>query len=363
MKILDRYILKTFLVFLSVTLFMMIILVLLLKYVDQLETIAKSHVPAKIVLEYLIYLIPASLTRIVPLSIVISVLVLLLTLNLHHELIAIQASGISQMRLVFVVLCTALAISLMYWSVNEYVAPGTTQKAKSIKLVKIDRQSSSGYVAEEQTWLRGPSGEFYSIGLMGPEAKFLNYIHVLKLNSTCSRIQSEAYIQHAAWDSKNRQWIVEGLRERFYDSQQNLIKEVTKPKQVFEMTFAPKDFIQVAQRPEEMNTRQLREHVILLRQGGLDTRESSTYYYLRFANILGPVILALIGLGYGLVMTRTQAASGFAWAILLAVLYIILSQYGLTLGRSGIISPLWSAWVANITLGIWGVYRLKKVLS
>src|SRR5208283_408314 len=108
MKILDRYILKTFLVFLSVTLFMMIILVLLLKYVDQLETITKSHVPVKIVLEYLIYLIPASLTRIVPLSIVISVLVLLLTLNLHHELIAIQASGISRMRLVFVVLCTAL---------------------------------------------------------------------------------------------------------------------------------------------------------------------------------------------------------------------------------------------------------------
>lgn len=363
MKILDRYILKSFLVFLFVTLFMMILLVLLLKFVDQLDIITKSHVPAKVVLEYLMYLIPASLTRIVPISVVISVLILLLTLNLHHELIAIQASGISRMRLVYVVVFTAVFISLLYGGINEYIAPDTTQKAKTIKLIKIDHGQSSGYVAEEQTWLRGPSGEFYSIGLVGPEAKFLNYIHILKLNPNRSRILSEVYIQKAIWDAVKRHWNVEGVRERSYDDQQNLIKDTAIPAEVFDMTFTPGDFIQVVQRPEEMNTRQLWEHLQLLRQGGLDTRESLTYYYLRFANILGPVILAIIGLGYGFVMTRTQAASGFAWAILLAVSYIILSQYGLKLGKAGIFSPLWSAWVANIILGIWGIFRLKKVLS
>ena len=363
MKILDRYILKLFFSMFILMLFIVSTMIVVVKFIDEIDFFIRNHASAYTVIQYFIYYLPTSYHRLVPMSVVIATLITLLVMNLHNELIAIQAGGISRMRVVTNIVFASVIIALLLWCNNEYLLPAAIQKSKTLVAKKIEKKASYQFVAESQTWMKGPVNDFYSIGLVGPQAKSLHNLQIFQMNPEQNRMLSQTFVQSAAWDEPRQIWIGEWVRERTFDSQQVMVREQFTKTKALPLAFNPKEFIQVVQLPNQMNTRQLKAHIGLLKHSGIDVRESQTVYYQRIANVLSPIILALIGLGYGFYMRKMEIASGFAQAIIISLVYLMIAQYTMNLGRSGVLNPALGAWIANLAIGGWAVYRLHKVLK
>ncbi len=362
MKIIDRYIFRQFALLFVLMLFILCTLVTVVKFVDEIEYFSKNHTPASVIIEYFVYFIPTSMDRIISLSVVISVLSLLLLFNLHNELTAIQAGGISRVRVAGVILFCSLLITAFLWVNNETILPRAYRKSKTIQTQKIEKKPSMGFVAEKQIWLKGPADEFYSIALVGPGATTLQDAFIYQMSHDGSRLLSQVHIKTALWDKQTKSWQAKDIRERKFDTDAALLKETFTREKQYAIQFKPEDFIQVVQTPNQMNTKQLREQIALLKLGDMDTKEASVYYYGRYAGIMSPIIMALIGLCYGFYISRMQIASGFATAILWALAYLLLTQFSITIGKTGILPPLACAWLGNVLVGGWSLYKLRKVL-
>jgi len=362
MKIIDRYIFRQFALLFVLMLFILSTLVAVVKFVDEIEYFSKNHTSVSVIVQYFIYFMPTTMDRIIALAVIISTLALLLLLNLHNELIAVQAGGISKSRVAGIVLFGSLLITGLLWINNESILPKAYQRSKNIQAEKIEKKPSLGFVAEKQTWLKGPGNEYYSIALVGPGALSLQDTYIYQLSNDGNRILAQTHIQTALWDSQKKQWSGKEVRERTFDTDLNLVKETFTPEKEYPIQFKPEDFIQVVQTPNQMNTKQLKEQIDLLKLGNMDTKETAIYYYGRYASILCPVIMALIGLCYGFYISRMQIASGFATAILWALVYLMLNQFSITIGKTGILPPLACAWLGNLIVGGWGLFKLRKVL-
>ena len=363
MKLLDRYILRLFSSMFIMVFFILTSMLGLVKFIDEMEYFTKFHASVSSIIQYIAYYLPTSFHRIIPISVILSILLTLLILNIHNELIALQAGGISKKRVAGIILLATLGISIFLWWNNEYIYPTVTGRMKKLQTETIEKQVTPGMISHNQTWMKGAGNEFYSIELVGSGAQSLQGLIIYKLNPSQNRILSEVNIQNARWDDQKKQWIGDNIQERLFNENGLLVDILKKNNQDCQLRFEPEDFLRIVQLPNQMNTQQLREHIVLLKSAGMESKESMTLYYSRYAGFLSPLIIAIIGISFGFYMTRMEIASGFAQSILWVILYLLLAQFSVTIGKNGIMPPLVCAWAANLIAGTYGLFRLNKILS
>jgi hypothetical protein len=123
MKIIDRYLLRTFLVpfFYCLTAFMMMYVIFDL--FDNLNDFVEGQTPLLLVVKYYLILFPSVLIRIVPISLLLAVLYSLSTLTKNNELTAMRASGISILRLMVPFLAVGFLFTVVVGIVHETVSP------------------------------------------------------------------------------------------------------------------------------------------------------------------------------------------------------------------------------------------------
>jgi lipopolysaccharide export LptBFGC system permease protein LptF len=83
----------------------------------------------------------------------------------------------------------------------------------------------------------------------------------------------------------------------------------------------------------------------------------------RFAMPAVVFVFALLGVPLGLQKTRSGKTSGFGIAIGVLLAYYILTQIIEMIAEGGLIPPILGAWGANIILGLFGIYILRKTIQ
>ncbi len=83
----------------------------------------------------------------------------------------------------------------------------------------------------------------------------------------------------------------------------------------------------------------------------------------RFALPAVVFVFALMGIPLGLQKVRSAKTTGFGIAIGVLLTYYILTQVAEMMGESGVIHPVLGAWGANIILGLFGLFILRKTMQ
>lgn len=361
MKILDRYLIRLAVTLFSVVFFVMSMMVVMVKFIDELDYFTKFQASTPNIIEYLLYYIPSSFQQVIPISVVLGVMLMLLVLNINNELLALQAGGISRRRLAIIILGAAVCITGFTWLANSSLIPSTIRKMK-VQKAKIEHKSDPGSQESKQTWMKAPSGDFYKIGLIADQGQELRLMAITHFNQDASRLLKDWTIAEAKWDAQKKQWRIPVLRSRTFDENGYLIEEKWDKNIYLPLEFKPSDFSQVVRLPKEMSTQQLEEHIHLLQRGGLDSRAARMNYHQRQASIWAPLLLAMIGLGYGFYMTRMEMASGIAMAIVWVVAYLMMNQFAYTLGKSNLLDPAILAWIPNVIVGSYALWRTRRLL-
>lgn len=140
MKIVQRYVLREFLVPLFYCLTGFVSIYILFELFGSMSRMMEAHFPWKEAIVYFGGYLAPYFHYLVPAALMLATLYTMWTMCRHSELVAMRASGISFLAIVNPLLKTAFFMALLVTGVNEFFVPRYAHWAAQLKATKFDRQ-------------------------------------------------------------------------------------------------------------------------------------------------------------------------------------------------------------------------------
>lgn len=350
-RLIARYLCKEFLRFFSLCLLLFLALSLLVDFFDRFHTFVKHQAPLTAVARYFLFKLPLYVWQAVPASALAGSLLSLGILSRHKELMALKTCGVSAWQMALPLLLSAGILSVAGWAWNESVVPYAYQTSRMIDAVEIKRKTSTGFFHTHGFWYHG-SGGFYHVDHFDSHQNVLSGVTMYALSENF-QIHSVTRIARATWE-KNA-WRYEGVEE-----------EVPQPGHDGPATAllaeTPKDFSLVAKKAEEFSSSALKAYIGSLQQKGLDTTEYQVDLKLKAAIPCAAFVMTLLGVALSVPGAKQLAVpTAIGCALVVGFGYWVFLALTVSLGNGGVLPPTVSAWLANGTASLVGMYFLLGI--
>ena len=160
------------------------------------------------------------------------------------------------------------------------------------------------------------------------------------------RIDAES----AQWKDGN--WVFQNLLiTRFQTGQFPSLERVST--RVIDLTEKPIDFTAVQKEAENMGYTELKQYIKKIQAEGYDATRYLVDMHGKVAFTFVSIILVIIGISFSLMKTERSGGimQSIGAGIAIGFSYWIVHAFAMSLGRSGTIPPILSAWIANLILG------------
>jgi lipopolysaccharide export system permease protein len=359
MKILEKHLFKNFLfIFLFCATFLYVIFIVgdIFGFLDE---ILRAGITAKSLFLFYYYMMPYIMTQLFPICCVLSSVFLLGNLNKTNEIIAMKANGISLLNILKPLMICSLVIGVIVFFMNELVVPKYMQRANRVRYEKLDAGKRSNTSSIKNIALYGQGQKMIFVKKFDLST---NTIHDIIIHSQ-DKDQKLVYKLTAnklMW--KNNKW--QGYDVFIY----NLDKEGNfkgmpeiYDKKIIDLKETPLDFVNNQWQPQYMSFRQLHKYLrVFLGASQSAQKRLTVELYYKTAVPFACLVMLLVGAPFAMVTARGAAMVGMSKGILIALTYIPLTAICLALGKAGSIPPFLSAWLSNIILGGFGLYKICR---
>jgi lipopolysaccharide export system permease protein len=374
MRLLDRYLLREFLVPLGYCLGGFLIFWIAFDLFSELHVMQEKHLLAADIAEYYLFKIPEFLPVALPVALLLALLYALTNHARCNELTAMRAAGVSLWRLCAPYFGIGLLASAALFALNEFCAPRTADVAEQILIRRTQRHLS----AEERHQIRNPpmivnsrERRWWMIGIYneatGEMTKPLVKWH--RPDGVWQSIDADRAVRN------NGVWTFYGNVRQMIESTNSL---PWRPPPVPRLSMPG-----FSETPDE-----IRSQISILERFGHQSRThradvpiQEIWNYLRlFPNpepamrswldtklhgrFAGPctcLIVVFIGVPFAAASGRRNVFVGVAASISIFFVYYILQQLGFAFGEVGR-APAWlAAWLPNLIFGIAGSCMMIRV--
>ncbi|MEY4921445.1 MAG: export transporter permease LptG [Pseudomonadota bacterium] len=351
--VLDRYIGRNILNTILMTLFMLVSLSGIIKFVDQLRNIGQGDYSAASAGIYTLLSIPKDLEIFFPMAALLGALLGLGVLASRSELVVMQASGFTRMQIAASVMKTAIPLMLFTMAIGEWVAPKGEQIARNFRA----QQMYGGSLLSTQSglWAKDGSDFIYIQRVSGDnELTGVNIYHFDEQD----HLLSVRYAAIATYEGNL--WRLSQVDE----------SDLTNPKQVtgsqtltgeWKTNLTPEKLGVVAMNPDSLSISGLHDYSKYLRQSG---QESSRYELNMWGKIFAPfsvAVMMLMALSFIFGPLRSvpmgvRVVTGIFFGFVFYVLDQIFGQLSLVYS----IPPVIGALLPSILFLLISVYLLLK---
>lgn len=362
MTVIRRYITLSFLKYFCFVLIVVVGIYLSVDFIGRIDGFIESGRPAADVALYFLLKIPLILSRITPLGVLLSVLIVFGLMNKNNEIIALKSGGVSTFYLLVPVAVIGVIFSILLFVFSESVVPISAAKARLIEENKAgDSQAVSS--KEKNIWIRQDS-KILHINHYHPAQDVLYGISIYYFDSGFNLVRR---IDAVSAEYRDGSWLLFDCMEQNFT--ENEIKSSSVPGEVIyrdsrkpELEIKPEDFRQVARKAEEMGFSELLEYVEKASAEGYDATRYRVDLYAKTAFPVVCLIMSLMGAGLALRgKTRDGMAVSFAYGIITAFVYWSFYSFCLSLGY-GEVLPAWlAAWITNILFGFAAIFLLLSL--
>lgn len=182
MNLLDRYIFRQFFWNLLMVLGGLLSLYLLIDFFEQIDRFTRNGQTIGFALRFFIMKIPTIYYQLSPVSILLAGIITLGILSHNHEAMALNAGGISLLRIITPVVLASLLLTLLTMAMAQWLLPVTTSKTNKIWYTVITQPVINGINQDGRIFYRGSEG-----------------IYTFRLNSETNDYQDMIY---STWDAK-----------------------------------------------------------------------------------------------------------------------------------------------------------------
>ncbi|NQT95771.1 MAG: YjgP/YjgQ family permease [Candidatus Omnitrophica bacterium] len=362
MKILDRYLIKNFILPLCYCLFLFCFLYIIVDIFSHLDDILRNKVPLAILFQYYASFTPLVFVQTSPIAALLAVVYMLSTLNKNNELTAAKACGISIGRMLLPIFAVGIILSLSTFLINENVVPKSVITAEKIKSDYIER------IATENKSLKS----IKNLTVYGKKNQLVYAKHFDPVNNSLTGIiifERDKY-QHlrrkilassSVW--KGKEWeFYNGVIYRFNEAGKVVGSPLVFDKKIIEFPETPQELLRYELQVGYMNYKELKEYIDRLSTGGNPTLLNSlkTDFYFKTALPFIPIIIMLLGIPFALITKRGSAMAGVGISVLAGLVYYGSIYFSLALGKGGVMPPLLAGHLSNIIFFITAIVLIRR---
>lgn len=322
------------------------------------DLIFVKNVPTITVARMLLYKVPGMMVMTLPIAVLFSTLLALGRLSADSELTVMRASGLAFKTIIIPIITAGLAISMLTYVANEQVVPWANHKFENTLRQIIFEEGLPA--VQENVFFRGTENRYFYIQRINSRTNELEHVMVYELEKGAAYprlITAQRGLYHennwVLYDGIMQEMDKEGFVE--YEARFQSMEIVTD--QDAEI------YLGNQKTTDEMNRRELREHIERFQRGGLKVRSFVVDYHLKIAMPMASFIFALFGAPLSL-KSKGGRSFGIAVSIVVTFLYYVATSVARSLGVNGVLSPVLAAWLTNglfFVAGVWLILRSDKL--
>ncbi len=370
LNLVDRYILREWLVIFGLVLGATVGLVLMQALYDNFRDLLDAGASGSDVAFYFLVRVPRFFSVVLPLALLVSLLYSLGRLHRGNEIIALRAAGLGLFEITRSLWVSGLLLCGVSWWLNASVIPWSIDRSDSMldrlryqqmsQSVPLDRVGVVKSVAfdnqrEHRMWFINRYSPFLARGYG---------VSVAELDAN-RRERTRIVAREAYRDPQRGYWVFKDGREDWFDAETGeMMRTVAfKEKAVPHFREDPALMLVFDRKPGDLSFVELKR---ILDYFALDANPKITLYATRYyglwADTLGPLIILALAIPFAVSGVRVNPVVGVSKSLGLFVLYYGLVQASYALGGRDVIPPMIAALLPNVVMlvvGLWFFLRIR----
>ncbi len=367
MKILDRYIVRQFLVSFFFGLLAVLLIFVIIDMMEKLDDFIDANASTSVIVEYYIAFLPEIIKLMTPVAVLLAALFVTGRMSGQNELAAMKSSGISLYRSLAPYLIVSIIITGFSIYLNGWIVPYANQKKLYIERTYLHR-GGDVTVRYNIVFLEGRT-RIVSVNYYDTQSRTASRVSIEDFDSTdVTRLVRRYDAAQMRWTptpgggGMRGTWVLVSGTERHFDSTgQSLSTFQRLP--IGTLALTPTDIERKQRTPDEMDYADLREFIRSQERAGQDVSRWLVEYHSKVAFPFASVIMILFGVPFASSRPRTGAALGFGISVAITFTYLIFMKVSQVFGYNGDLDPLVTAWLANLIFlaaGIVNIFRVQK---
>jgi lipopolysaccharide export system permease protein len=361
MRILDRYLIREFVVPLVYCLLAFLLIYIIYDLSAHLDNYIEAKIPFSVLVEYYLTQLPLVMVNVIPLSILLAIVYSLGALSRHNEITAMRANGISVYRIMFPFFLLGTLFTAILFYLNENFAPEAY--ARSEKLIGEYEQGGEEGESSVLAFFN-PLGQRAWAAHWEPGSNTLTNVTVRnflkgrvveKVTAEEARFVKEGY-NGVEW------WFLNGKVQSYDNAGRPRGEGVPFKKRRFPYNERPDDFLSSQKDSMSMNYMELSNNMALYPKDSDIYRRKLVDLYYKLAFPFVGITIVLIAVPLAIRVSHGGAAGSVGLSIALGISYYALGMVSLSMGRGGWLPPFIASWLPNIlfsAVGIRLIYRSR----
>jgi lipopolysaccharide export system permease protein len=355
MSLIHRDILKSFFRILIMTLVGALILFTLIDLFDHLDSFEDNNASTLTMARYYVNKVPEIIDTVLPIAMLMATLFTIGGMARYNELTALFATGRSLMQVTRPLQVIAVLTMLFSFAWSEFVMPPANAEVDRIWEVEVHGNANRRAPTNDVS-LNGRDQRLYYARTWVPEKESVRGFRAIGAEGAVVKERWDA--ARANWDGS--QWVLEEGYHRIFDERGETLESFDRIESGLSGV-TPESFRSTGTKPEEMNVRQLRDYVELIRHSGGDTTIYEVDMQFKMAFPFVHLIVVMLGVMLASGPRKTTVASGFGWTIFISFGYYLAINFGRALGHSGSVPPIAAAWAGNLVFSVCAVVLFLRI--
>ncbi|TCK01714.1 lipopolysaccharide export system permease protein [Volucribacter psittacicida] len=289
MNVLDRYIGKSILGAIFATLFTLVGLSAIIKFVEQFRSVGRGSYDTLQAVLYTLLTIPKDIETFFPMAALLGALIALGNLASRSELIVMQAAGYSRLKIGVSVMKTALPLVIFTMIIGEWGIPQTEQFARDMRAKAL--AGGSLLSVKQGVWAKDGNNFIYVQRIS--EDNYLQNLYIYQFDQD-RQLKSVSHANSAKYE--NGEWVLSQVNQSQILPDE--IQTTSRLNQVWQTNLTPDKLGIVSLRPTSLSITGLSNYISFLKQTGQDAKKFELTYWRKLFQPISVGVMMLLALSF-----------------------------------------------------------------
>jgi lipopolysaccharide export system permease protein len=357
LTILDKYILKRYLITFSVMLLMFIPIGITVDVSEKINKILENKVPLDKILIYYVDFVIYFANFLFPIFLFLSIIWFTAKLANNTEIIAILSSGISFKRFLRPYFIGASIVSLISFLMGFSLVPKASEGFQNFRYNYLVGGGKDIMQNNFDVYRQISDTEFIYVSNFNQESKIgYNFVYE-KFNA--EKLATKITAASIQWNAKTRNYTLLDYHKRVVGELNDVI--TTEYSKQLKFNFDIDDLTPVIYIAETLNWGDLNKFIEKeKKRGSANINAYLVVKYRKYSNPISAFILTIIAVSVSSMKRRGGMGMNLALGILIAFCFVFLDKIFGVLGEKSSIPPIIAVWIPNFTFSILAVYLLRN---
>ena len=358
MSILDRYVLKKFLVPFTYCFLGFVGIWFIFDLADNLQDFIEGQATFEVLLGYYASQVPEIIVIALPLGTLLALLYALSAMSRANEIISMLGAGRSVVRILIPLMLVGLVLSGVNAYFNYESAPQATGMKKTvvgdIKRGKKKERAISGHLFKNREEHR-----VWYAARLNLDTETMQDLQIIQQDAN-GHIREQWYASSASYDPTTATWLLKNARHVVMDPNGDIVKtEMLENMHVEGFSETPWRVASSRMNADYLSVPELRDY-LKYNSDFPETRLAPyhTHLYYRWALPMVCFLVVFVAAPCGIVYSRRGVLGGVALAITVFFALVLTSNLFVALGKGSRVSPFVAAWGPMIAFFAVGLYLL-----